>query len=601
MKKKNFFLLSAIIPLLSGCVFPNPNNTESDGKSANGESIGLSSGDLEPDSSENGNSSYDQTNAIKILLSDGASSASDTTNIVINNQTNIITIKAVGVYVLSGKLTNGQILVDAYRTASVDTVELQLNGVNISCSFGAPIFSKQNSGTYKDPKVKIKKVELSTSVINDNRSSSLAESWVGEDTAAIFANSDLSIVGTGRLTINSSFNNGAGTDDELKIKNGELTVVAMNNGLKAHDAIYFGTNGGADAPSVGITSLNGDAIRQDTAATGNGINVYSGSIIAVSKYDGFDAEQDININGGTIQLITGGGSTVKTDTKKTTIDKSMKGLKALGNIVISGASITISSHDDSIHSGANIVISSGALALMSDDDGIHAEASFTLNDGNLTITQSYEGIESATINMKGGVTSTRSRDDGWNAALTSASGTINLSGGLHYLNTVGDGIDSNGNIFITGGTVVCEGPTANNNGPLDCGDNGNYIQQDGGLIFAIGSSGMAVGATRGSQYSILTKGTNCVAGDYYIIESNDGTPLFSVKTTQICQSVYFSAPGMANGTYKLVKGQIANGTEVMTQLYSGGTASSVTSLCSWTWSASNVHATYGSSSGPGGH
>ncbi len=600
MKKKNFFLLGAIIPLLSGCVFSNQSANESDGKSANGESVGLSSGDLEPDSSENGNSGYEQSGAITISLVDGASITSNSTNVTIDNQTNIITIKAVGVYVLSGKLTNGQILIDAYRTASVDTVELQLNGVNISCSFGAPIFSKQNSGTYKDPKLKIKKVELSTSVINDNRSSSLVSSWTREDTAAIFANSDLSIVGTGKLTINSSFNNGAGTDDELKIKNGELTIMTMNNGLKAHDGIYFGTSGGADAPSVGITSLNGNAIRQDTAATGDGIYVYSGSIIAVSKYDGFDAEQDVVINGGTIQLIAGGGSTVKTDTNKTTIPESMKGIKALGNITISNATITISSHDDAIHSGASIAIASGTLSLMSDDDGIHAENTFTLTDGSITITQSYEGIEAPTININGGNSNIRSRDDGWNAAMNST-GIINLSGGYHYLNTVGDGIDSNGNIIITGGTVVCEGPTANNNGPLDCGDNGNYIQQDGGMIFAIGSSGMAVGATRGTQYSILTKGTNCNLGDYYIIESNDGTPLFSVKTTQACQSVYFSAPNMVAGTYKLVKGQIANGVEVMTQLYSGGTASSVTSLCSWTWSTSNVHATYGSSSGPGGH
>ena len=56
------------------------------------------------------------------------------------------------------------------------------------------------------------------------------------------------------------------------------------------------------------------------------------------------------------------------------------------------------------------------------------------------------------------------------------------------MNAAGDGIDSNGWLYINGGNVVVDGPTNNGNGALDAGAG---IVQTGGFLIAVGASGMA--------------------------------------------------------------------------------------------------------------
>ena len=45
--------------------------------------------------------------------------------------------------------------------------------------------------------------------------------------------------------------------------------------------------------------------------------------------------------------------------------------------------------------------------------------------------------------------------------------TVDITGGSLTINSQGDGLDSNGNATITGGTVVVNGPTNDGNGALD--------------------------------------------------------------------------------------------------------------------------------------
>ena len=64
---------------------------------------------------------------------------------------------------------------------------------------------------------------------------------------------------------------------------------------------------------------------------------------------------------------------------------------------------------------------------------------------------------------------------------------INVTGGYIYVNADGDGIDSNGSMAFSGGTILVDGPTNDGNAAVD--GNGT-IKFDGGLIVAAGSSGM---------------------------------------------------------------------------------------------------------------
>jgi hypothetical protein len=44
---------------------------------------------------------------------------------------------------------------------------------------------------------------------------------------------------------------------------------------------------------------------------------------------------------------------------------------------------------------------------------------------------------------------------------------FNVSGGTIYVSAQGDGLDSNGSISISGGLVLCEGPTNGGNSAID--------------------------------------------------------------------------------------------------------------------------------------
>ena len=53
---------------------------------------------------------------------------------------------------------------------------------------------------------------------------------------------------------------------------------------------------------------------------------------------------------------------------------------------------------------------------------------------------------------------------------------LNISGGLVYVDSQGDGLDSNGNMTIDGGTVLVNGPTNSGNGAID--SNGEILRKE---------------------------------------------------------------------------------------------------------------------------
>ena len=126
--------------------------------------------------------------------------------------------------------------------------------------------------------------------------------------------------------------------------------------------------------------------------------------------------------------------------------------------------------DDALHSNGNITIGGGTFNISSGDDGIHADTILTINNGEINITTSAEGLEANGVEINGGVISLRAYNDGINACDNSATGTtpyISISDGSITSNADGDGIDSNGTVSMSGGTLVVFGPTSNRDGALD--------------------------------------------------------------------------------------------------------------------------------------
>jgi hypothetical protein len=162
---------------------------------------------------------------------------------------------------------------------------------------------------------------------------------------------------------------------------------------------------------------------------------------------------------------------------------------------------------------------------------------------------------------------------------------------------MGDGIDSNGSIAMTGGVVLVDGPTANDNGALDH----SSFKMTGGFIVAAGSSGMAQAtSTTSTQYGILlTFNTTLPAGTLVHIQNSSGEDVLSFVPTKQYSSVAFSSQKLVKGsTYDVYYGGSSTGT-VSDGLYRDGTYTPGTKFASFTISGVVTNVTPGMGGGTG--
>jgi hypothetical protein len=533
---------------------------------------------------------------------------------------NIVTITSAGMYSISGTLNDGQIIVD---TVDEETVGLVLNGADITCSTSAPIYVINAKETV------ITLTDGTENYVTDG-ASYIFEDAEDEPNAAVFSKDDLTINGNGSLTVNANYNNGIASKDNLEITSGSITVNAVNDGIKGRDSI---------AVEDGMITVNagGDGMQSnnDEDAEKGCISIEGGTFNITAGMDGIQAETSLLVSGGEITITSGGGN-VNTSTSGGGVwggrgmegnpnkpTESAKGLKAGVDITITAGTIDINSADDSIHSNNRITINGGDILAASGDDGIHADSALVINGGEITIPQSYEGLESAVITLNGGTIHLVASDDGINAASGSDGTAVNaqpmpgqgpgnfesgdnylcVNGGYIVVDAVGDGFDINGPINMTGGVVIVNGPTANNNGALDYS---GAFQITGGFLVAAGSSGMAQApSTSSTQYSVMyTFESPQAAGTMVHIETKDGEEILTFVPTKEYQSVVLSSPELENGsTYIVYSGGSSTGT-VTDGLYSGGSYTAGTQVTSLTISSMVTGAgSYGGGfpGGPGGN
>ena len=277
------------------------------------------------------------------------------------------------------------------------------------------------------------------------------------------------------------------------------------------------------------------------------------------------------------------------------------------DLTINGnGSLTVNAiYNNGIASKDDLKIISGTITVNAVNDGIKGRDSvtvkdgeITINGGEITITQSYEGIDSAAITVNNGTIHLTASDDGFNAAggtdgssidgrpgqnnfVASGNYHLYINGGYIFVDAGGDGLDSNGPIDMTGGTVIVNGPTNNGNGPLDYTGSFNIT---GGYLLAVGSSGMAQAPSNTStQYAVMYNfDTMLTAGKMVHIETQAGEDILTFMPAKEYQSVLLSSSALQNGeTYVVYTGGGSTGT-AMDGLFSDGDYTAGTQVTSFT-------------------
>ena len=502
MKKRKYLCwLLALAFLLSGCAAAQAEDTGSSQESTTQEdtvpttvsvSQMFSDSDLEV--------GYDDLTSAHITLS-GTTATCDSDAVQISGSQIILTEE--GTYILSGSLEDGMVIVDGEDSAKV---QLVLNNAQIGCSTSAAIYVRSAD-----------KVFITTAPDSQNTLSNGGEYVAIDDNnidSVIFSKADLTLNGSGSLTISAAAGHGIVSKDDLVLSGGTYEITAASHGISGKDSVRIASG------SYTITSGK-DGIHAENAddTTLGFLYIEDGTFTIHAQGDGLSAGVYLQIEGGNFSVTTGDGSasvTLETDsmggdpgsfgapTGSTTEEDSVsqKGVKADGTLTISGGSFQIDTVDDAIHANEDLLIAGGEFNLSTGDDGIHSDTALTIQDGTFTIPYCYEGIEGLSITIDGGTYHITSADDGLNAAGGadssgfggrmpgqegfggSSDSFIVINGGEFVIVSTGDCIDSNGSLTINGGTMdlTCNG---SGNTALDC--DGTYANNGGTVTTNDGS------------------------------------------------------------------------------------------------------------------
>lgn len=488
-----------------------------------------------------------------------------------------ITITKAGTYRVSGTILDGSIIVD---TTSDALVRIILDDATITCANSSPIYIKQAD------KVLLTLADNTNNKLIDTANYVITDAIENEPSATIFSKDDLTINGSGALTIEANYNNGIQSKDDLKIVSGIIDVTSIDDGLVGKDLLAIkNADISLQTQSDGMKTTNIDESDKGNMA------IEGGSIQITSQNDGMQAANGLYIYDGSFTIQSGGGSI--NNSQQATMDNGMpwgqwsssseedsasaKGLKSTNLTEVTGGSFNLDTSDDAIHSNGILNISDGNISIQSGDDGLHADASLTIKGGDIDIQTSYEGIESSELFFLNGTIHVNASDDGINAGggndssstdgragqnefRADATKQITIEGGYLYIDANGDGIDSNGNVTMSGGTVIVNGPEDNANGALDY--NGDFII-NGGYLLATGSSGMMQTPTD------ITNG-NCAMINFTSnitslihIQDSDGNDIVTYQPSKSVQSlVLYTSSFIQNSTYEIYTGGNAIGSNV---------------------------------------
>ena len=426
-----------------------------------------------------------------------------------------VTIEKAGTYLAQGESNEGNVVIKA------SSVVLYLQHLELSSKTTAPLIINSNLN-------EIKIINIQNTTLNDLEDSTTTQ---GECAAVkIKKKSVVSFENQGLFTLNGNCKNIIKGGEQVSLifenSNGEYIINANKTAISSDGSLEFNLG------KYTIISKYGDAIKSspedtDTSSLGK-ILINNGNFDIQCYNDAFTAKNNITIVKGTFEIKTENGY------DSTTFDsenESAKGFKVTNNatgceIKAYDGQFSLNTADDSFHSNRDLTLLKGTYTIYSRDDGLHAGFNLVLgikdasnDDLDLKVLSSYEAIEGMTITINSGKIIATAEDDAINASggdetgprpgphnlgktylrgkmgqpnpgpggRGNASYYISIYGGEVYVFCDGDGIDSNGNIFIHGGDIRVFSQGNRDNEPIDHDGNFTLFNAD---VLGVGAKGM---------------------------------------------------------------------------------------------------------------
>lgn len=611
----------------------NSNTYNSESSNADVISDNISNALSDMFSSRDGDSSYDESKATKLVISD-----SD----------NIIHITKEGTYILSGQTSNGQVIVDASKS---DKIQIILNNVDITNPSSAAIYVKQADKVFLTLANGTTNILKTTGeFVNDSSSESNID-------AVIFSKDDLTINGSGTLTIDVSNGHGIVSKNDLKVTNGIINITATSTALTGKDSVRisggtFSLTSGKDA----IHSENSDVnTMTDTVTKGSKGFIYicGGTFNITSDQDGISASSNLQIDSGTFNITTGGGyenAPVHNDKgfgmgdirnrnwgnenlpqmpdgfdnnmtppqmpdgnfDRSNFDKGNfnrdnfdrdnfdRSSYDRGNFPQeprranedNNSNTTITETDSvsvkGIKAGGNLIINNGTFNINSMNDALHSDNNLDINSGTINISAGDDGIHAdGILQINDGTITINNSYEGIEG------NTITVNGGNISLASSDDGLNASGStplITINGGniTVNADGDGVDSNdalvvnggelyvyGPTNSGNGALDYERtgtiNGGTVVAIGATGMAQNFGTDSTQGSMLVNVSGSANDEITLTDSNGNVIVNCISPKSYGCIVISSPLLKVGnTYTLTAGNNTKTVE-MTDLITGGT------------------------------
>lgn len=500
----------------TGNVVSSETETNAEETSAQSEAGTFSSADMFTERDLAG--TYEESGAVYVTLSDDGITG-ETDGVAINGQ--MVTITAEGTYIFSGTLSEGQIVVDADNAK----VQIVFDNVDITCASSAAVYVKSAEKVF---------VTLAEGSQNTLRNT---DEYVAIDDnnidAVIFAKSDLTLNGTGSLTIVSAEGHGIVSKDDLKITGGTYDITAAGHALSGKDSVRI-------ADGTFILTAEKDGIHAENADDEEKGYIYiaDGDFTITSDGDGMDASNIVQIEDGTFDITAGGGAANSLKTHESdvpggpgggmpqngerpdgesmpqmgekpdgenmtemgkrpdgttppekpsqtdqsdTADETAAPDNATDHQSSSAETTEDTTTDESgtstkgIKAGGGMYLNGGTYQIDSADDSIHSNANITIADGTYTLATGDDGVhaDDALIVNGGTITVTESYEGLEGLTVTINDGTIDITASDDGINTAGEKMELNGGYIH----ILAGGDGLDSNGDLTI--NGGEIYIDG--------------------------------------------------------------------------------------------------------------------------